>query len=98
MKLPWPLQSGSAVDDPPAPPLEPIRLFLKDYEAAGWVQSQGERVTDLLHSGQPLMFLPATQEVGDWVPMEPGELLIVVPPPHVSPPERRVRGQLHEVV
>lgn len=98
MKLPWPLQSSSTDDATPAPALEPIRLILKDYELAGWVQSRGERVTDLLHSGEPLMFLPNTPEVGDWVPMEPAELLVVLPPPHESPPERRVQRQRHEVV
>lgn len=99
MKLPWPLQSRSAVDDAPAESaLEPIRLVLKNYEAVGWIQPRGERVTDLLHSGAPLMFLPDNRDIGDWVPMEPAELLIVVPPPHVSQPERRVQRQLHEAV
>lgn len=98
MKLPWPLQSSSPVDAQTAPALEPVRLVLKDYEAVGWIQPRGERVTDLLHSGAPLMFLPDNPEVGDWVPMEPGDLLIVVPPPHVSQPERRVQRQLHEAV
>ena len=98
MKLPWPLQTSRTTDTEPAPTLEPIRLILADYDLAGWIQPRGERVTDLLHAGAPLMFLPDSPEVGDWVPMEPSELLIVIPPPHVSPPERRVQRQRHEVI
>ena len=100
MKLPWP-SSRVTTDDPtrPAPDTpEPIRLILRDADLSGWIRTGGERVSDLLHAGGPLMFLPLTATDEEWVAIDPAELLIVVPPPHTSPPERRVQRQRHQVV
>lgn len=86
----------AAVAEPEAPVLEPIRLILPDAQLAGWVQPNGERLTDLLAPGTPLWFLPAGLEADGWVPIEPADLVFVVPPPHVSLPERRVHRQRHD--
>jgi hypothetical protein len=99
VKLPW---ASSSVDEDAASPTtsapEPIRLILADEDLSGWIQPGGERVSDLLQSGEPLSFLPVVASGDDWVSVDPAELLIVVPPPHRSPPERRVQRQRHEVV
>jgi hypothetical protein len=99
VKLPWPssrVPSKDATRPAPDAP-EPIRLILPDADLSGWVRTGGERVSDLLHAG-PLMVLPGTSADGEWLAIDPAELLIVVPPPHTSPPERRVQRQRHEVV
>ncbi|MGH2428542.1 MAG: hypothetical protein ACRDGV_06590 [Candidatus Limnocylindria bacterium] len=85
------------VAEPAAPPLEPIRLLFPDAQLSGWVQPNGERVTDMLQHGGPLRFLPAGARPDAWELMEPADLQVVVPPPHVSLPERRVHRQRHEV-
>lgn len=100
MKLPWPSSRVSSEDATrPAPDTpEPIRLILPEEDLSGWIRTGGERVTDLLSAGGPLMVLPVTAADGEWMAVDPAELLIVVPPPHTSPPERRVKRQRHEVV
>ena len=100
MKLPW-LSSRVSGEDAtrPAPDTpEPIRLILPDADLSGWIRTGGERVSDLLHAGDPLMFLPGTSADGQWIAIDPAEMLIVVPPPHTGLPERRVQRQRHEVV
>jgi hypothetical protein len=79
------------------PALEPIRLILPDQDLSGWIQPTPERLSDHLQTGAPLSFLPASSVDDGWIAIDPAELLLVVPPPHVSPPDRRVRRQLHEV-
>jgi hypothetical protein len=81
----------------PAGGPKPIRLILADRDLNGWIEPGEERVTDLLQRGAPLPFLPAGQTPAGWVSLDPAELLVVVPPPHVSPPERRLQRQRHEV-
>ena len=78
--------------------LEPIRLIMRDADLAGWVRPDGLRVSDRLATGEPLWFLPATAVGDEWVPIDTSGVLLVMPPAHVSPPERRVRRQLHEVI
>lgn len=77
---------------------EPIRLILADRDLIGWIEPGEERVTDLLQRGTPLSFLPGGPTSARWVSVDPAELLVVVPPPHVSPPERRLQRQRHEVM
>jgi hypothetical protein len=77
---------------------EPIRLILADRDLIGWIEPGGERVSDLLQRGTPLSFLPDGPTSARWVSVDPAELLVVVPPPHVSPPERRLQRQRHEVM
>ena len=77
---------------------KPIALILADRVVKGWVESGDERVSDLLQRGKPLPFLPAGATAPQWVSIDPAELLLVVPPAHVSPPERRLQRQRHEVM
>jgi len=78
------------------PALEPIRVYARDIEVAGWVTPAGERVTDLLQRGTELTFLPDGADPDDpdsWMSLIAESVLFVVPPPHVSPPEKRLHRQ-----
>jgi hypothetical protein len=98
--LPSPFRSEPALAPaaPTARALEPIRLILADLDLAGFIEPQGRRISDLLTSGERLLFLPALPGSEEWVSIEPNELLLIVPPPFVSPPEWRVRRQLHDAI
>jgi hypothetical protein len=77
--------------------LEPIRVILEDADLSGWVHLQGQRMTDILQAGEPFAFLPAGDEQAQWTELFPDETVLVVPPPHVSPPELRVPRNQHQV-
>jgi hypothetical protein len=82
------------------PGLEPIRVYARDIEVSGWVTPSGERITDILHRGEPLSFLPEAADASDpasWLELQSASVLIVVPPPHTSPPERRLHRQTQQV-
>jgi len=89
--------SPPAEAEPSPPEPQPIRLILAGHDLVGWIHPGEERVSDLLQRGNPLPFLPAGQSPARWISVDPGELLVVVPPPHVSPPERRLQRQRHQV-
>jgi hypothetical protein len=76
----------------PSPAFVPIRIFGEDTEVHGWMAPPHQRMTDLLQQGIELSFLPAGAPdlPESWVRLAPDELRMVVPPPHVSPPELRV--------
>ena len=96
MKLPWPRRSSPArEEEAPTASLPQVRLFLPDTDLSGWVEAADERLSDRLHAGTPLRFLPATAD--EWLAIEPSDLLIVVPPPYVSPLHLRMRRQQHDV-
>lgn len=78
--------------------LEPIRLVLEDADLTGWVHTQGQRMTDILQSGEPFSFLPAGVDQTAWTEVFPDDVLLVVPPPHISPPTLRLRGNQQEVL
>ncbi len=82
-----------------APHLAPIRLFTRETEFRGHVSPGDERITDILQRGDPFMVLPAGADAvpENWVEITPAEIQLVVPPPHVSPPERRAVRQLRAV-
>jgi hypothetical protein len=84
---------NSSIDD-----LEPIRLFLEDADRKGWVRTQGQRMTDILQAGEPFSFLPAGGDQTHWTEVFPDETLMVVPPPHVSPPVLRLARNQHQVL
>lgn len=84
--------------EPVAAGPKPIRLILADRDLVGWIEPGEERVSDLLQRGTPLPFLPGGPTSDRWVSVDPAEILVAVPPPHVSPPERRLQRQRHEVV
>lgn len=84
----------------PEPRLEPIRVLGRDIEVAGWVAPAGARITDLLNSGAGMDVLPDGADASDpdsWLNLVSGSVLIVVPPPHVSPPEKRLHRQTQRV-
>lgn len=80
--------------DTPIEDLEPIRLITEDLDLKGWVRTQGQRMTDILQSGEPFSFLPGGVNQG-WTEVFPDELVLVVPPPHVSPPTLRLPSNQH---
>src|SRR6266487_2594044 len=64
--------------------LEPIRIVLLEGERRGWVRATGQRMTDILQSGEPFAFLDGGADPAEWLEVFPDETLLVVPPPHVS--------------
>jgi hypothetical protein len=78
-------------------PLEPIRIFLKDADLAGFVRLHAERTTDRLQRGEPFSFLPAGAQLDEWVELAPAEIMMVVPPPEAGRRWLREERQLEEV-
>lgn len=80
--------------------LQPVRIYTADAVFDGWVAPEGQRMTDLLQQGPDIAVLPQGADRRDadaWIRMETNDMLLVVPPPHVSPPERRVARDQREV-
>lgn len=75
--------------------LLPLRLITAEAEIRGHVSPGDERITDVLQRGEPFRILPqgADNVPENWLEISPDEIQIVVPPPLVSPPERRVARQ-----
>jgi len=85
---------------PPPQPLEPIRIYTDDAVFDGSVMTGGERMTDILQRGDELSFLPqgADRDLPEaWVGVLTSQVRIVVPPPHVSPPEQRQPRERQQV-
>ncbi len=72
-----------------------IRLITAETEIRGHVSPGDERITDILQRGEPFRILPQGAEnlAENWLEIEPAEIQLVMPPPLVSPPERRVARQ-----
>jgi len=89
--------------DPAAPDaqdLQPIRLYLAEMVLVGSVRPGDERMTDILNNGGELSVLPAGAEgwqAHDWMSVQIDDLEMVVPPRHVSQPEKRIERDRHEV-
>jgi hypothetical protein len=83
----------SMTEDP-----QPIRLISEAGDLPGWVHTQGQRMTDILQVGEPFSFLPRGGDASQWVEVFPDDLLLVVPPPHVSEPTLRVHGHQTQVL
>jgi hypothetical protein len=77
--------------------LEPIRIVLAEGERRGWVRTEGQRMTDILQSGEPFAFLDGSLDPAAWLEVFPDEVLLVVPPPHVSAPDLRLPRNRTEV-
>jgi hypothetical protein len=77
--------------------LEPIRIVLLEGERRGWVRTSGQRMTDILQSGEPFAVLDGGSDPAEWVEVFPDETLLVVPPPHVSSPDLRLPRNRTEV-
>jgi hypothetical protein len=85
---------------PDAQDLQPIRLYLAEMVLVASVSPGDERMTDILNRGGELAVLPRGAEgfqAQDWMSVQIDDLEMVVPPRHVSPPERRVERDRHEV-
>lgn len=101
--MPWPFSRTKADEAEPnvdAHTLVPIRIITRDAVIDGSVPASDERMTDVLQRGETFTVLPrgADPEPASWLAIEPSEVQLVVPPPHVSPPERRLVRQRREVV
>lgn len=78
--------------------LEPIRLILEGgADHAGWIYTQGQRMTDILSAGEPFSFL-SEDDMTQWTEVIPDDTLLVVPPPHVSLPTLRQPGTNHRAL
>ena len=80
--------------------LQPIRLFLAEMVLDGSVDPGDERMTDILNRGGELAVLPSGDEgfqAGDWRSGTIDDLEMVIPPPHVSQPEKRMERDRHPV-
>jgi hypothetical protein len=98
--LPWPFRRSQSGEPGPEPErLEPIRIITRHAEIRGFISPSDERVTDMLQRGDEFAVLPegASPSASNWLMISPSEVQLVVPPPRVSPPERRQGRQLHEV-
>lgn len=85
---------------PDAPDLQPIRLYLAEMVLVASVNPGDERMTDVLNRGGELPVLPAGAEARGaeaWVSVPINEIMMIVPPRHVSSPEKRVERQRNEV-
>ncbi len=80
--------------------LLPLRLVTAEAEIRGHVSPGDERITDILQRGEPFRILPAGADNApeNWLEISPAEIQIVIPPPLVSPPERRVARQQSTVL
>jgi hypothetical protein len=95
----WPF-SGRQKAPPPPPPLEPIRIYADEAVLDGSVTTNEQRMTDILQHAEEIEFLPAGADPnrpGAWIRVPTTRMLLVVPPPHVSPPERRQSRERQEV-
>lgn len=81
----------------PIEELEPIRIITEALDLRGWVRTEGQRMTDILQSGEPFSFLAAGVNEG-WTEVFPDELTLVMPPPHISPPAVRLPTNQHAVL
>lgn len=75
--------------------LLPIRLVTVETEIRGHISPGDERITDILQRGDTFRILPqgARPDPEHWLEISPDEIQIVIPPPLVSPPERRQARQ-----
>jgi hypothetical protein len=100
--LPWPFgrsHAGEASPEPEPERLEPIRMITRHADIRGFIVPRDERVTDMLQRGEDFAVLPegASPAPENWLTVSPSELQLIVPPPWVSPPERRQARHLHQV-
>ena len=77
---------------------QPIRIILEDGDLTGWIYTHGQRMTDILQAGEPFQVLPKGGGPGQWTEVFPDDVVLVVPPPHVSDPSLRVHGNQTNVL
>ena len=55
-------------------------------------------MTDILQAGEPFSFLPEGGGPSQWIEVLPDDVVLVVPPAHVSSPALRLAGNMHGVL
>jgi len=86
--------------EPAAPHLEPIRIYTTEMVLDARVKPGGQRMTDILQRGGEIAVLPNGADEDDaaaWVTIPTADVLMAVPPPHVSPRELRIVRDQREV-
>lgn len=71
---------GSAARDV-APHLEPIQLFVRTGVITGWIEPEGQRISDLL-AGQPALRIRDDDD--GWSTVSVEDILVAAPPRHAS--------------
>lgn len=90
-----PLEGATDAQD-----LQPIRLCLLDMVLTASVSPGDERMTDILERGGELRVLPEGAppwELERWLSVPIDDIEWVIPPPHVSSPEKQVERQHYPV-
>ena len=93
-----------AVEDTP---LEPVELYTTTAMVYGMVEPEGRRMSDILNSSSQLPIrdprstsmvngVPGTDGDG-WTSVATEDILVVMPPEHVSPRQLRVNRRQHRV-
>ena len=80
------LRAGTRMEQTADDQLESVRILTPHLALDGFVAPTGQRITDILLRGQDLAFLPAGADAapGNWLPIAPADLLVVIPPPMPS--------------
>jgi hypothetical protein len=88
-------------------PLEPVELYTESGMVFGFVEPEGRRLSDMLNSNSHLSIRDArstsmingiegTQGEG-WLPLATDDILLIMPPEHVSPRQLRIHRRQHRV-
>jgi hypothetical protein len=88
-------------------PLEPVELYTRSAMVFGLVDPEGRRLSDMLNSNTHLAIrdprstslhgsVDGTEGEG-WSPLATDEILLVMPPEHVSPRQLRIHRRQHRV-
>lgn len=105
----WGKQSSAATAPAiePVPALEPVELYTKHAMVFGYVDPQGQRLSDILNSNSHLsiddarstsMLNAAPGSAGEgWTSIATDEILLAMPPEHVSSRQLRVNRRQHRV-
>jgi hypothetical protein len=93
-----------AVEDAP---LEPVELYTKTAMVFGMVEPEGRRLSDMLNSNSRLAIRDARStslhdevdgsEGDGWTALAIDDILLVMPPEHVSPRQLRIHRRQHRV-
>lgn len=101
-------QSASATAvAPEEAPLEPVELYTKTAMVYGLVEPEGRRLSDILNSNSHLAIrdprstslhhgVDGTEGEG-WSPLATDEILLVMPPEHVSARQLKIHRRQHRV-
>jgi len=88
-------------------PLEPVELYTKSAMVFGLVEPEGRRLSDILNSNSHRAIrdprstslhggVDGTEGDG-WSPLATDDILLIMPPAHVSPRQLRIHRRQHRV-